>query len=88
MVDEGLISKKEAVMRVSPAQVDFFLHPQFGRETLHIAREAGDLLATGINASPGAAYGVIAMDADLAESWSREGKDVIMVRAETKPDAE
>ncbi|MBU2510942.1 pyruvate, phosphate dikinase [bacterium] len=86
MVDEGLISQEEAVMRVTPEQVDFFLHPQFGRETLHIAREAGNLLAAGINASPGAAYGVVAMDADLAESWAKEGKEVVMVRAETKPD--
>ena len=86
MVEEKLISKEEAVLRVSPEQVDFFLHPQFGQETILTAKEAGYMLATGINASPGAAYGVVAMDADLAESWSNEGKDVIMVRAETKPD--
>ncbi len=86
MVEEELITQKEAVLRVSPAQIDFFLHPQFDRETKIAAQEAGNLLASGINASPGAAYGVMAMDADLAESWAGEGKDVIMVRAETKPD--
>ncbi len=86
MVEEGKISKEEAVLRVSPEQIDFFLHPQFSEETKHIAKEAGHFLASGINASPGAAYGIVAMDADLAEAWSKEGKDVIMVRAETKPD--
>ena len=86
MEEEGLISKEEAVLRVSPEQVDFFLHPQFSSETKLVAKEAGNLLATGINASPGAAHGMIAMDADLAETWSQEGKEVIMVRAETKPD--
>lgn len=86
MVEEKLISREEAVLRVSPDQIDFFLHPQFGRETKLTAKEAGDLVATGINASPGAAFGIIAMDADLAESWSQEGKMVIMVRPETKPD--
>jgi len=87
MVDEGLITRKEAVMRVTPEQVDFFLHPQFNVEAKQAAKERGDLLATGLNVSPGAAVGVVAFDADLAESWAKdEGKAVIMVRPETKPD--
>jgi pyruvate,orthophosphate dikinase len=87
MVEEGLISREEAVLRVSPEQVDFFLHPQFDQEAIKAAKAAGDMLATGINVSPGAAFGVIALDADLAEKWANEeGKDVIMVRLETKPD--
>ena len=87
MVEEGLISREEAVLRVSPEQVDFFLHPQFDQEAIKAAKAAGDMLATGINVSPGAAFGVIALDADLAEKWANEeGKDVIMVRPETKPD--
>lgn len=87
MVEEGLISREEAVLRVSPEQVDFFLHPQFDQEAIKAAKAAGDMLARGINVSPGAAFGVIALDADLAEKWaSAEGKDVIMVRPETKPD--
>jgi pyruvate,orthophosphate dikinase len=87
MVEEGLISREEAVLRVSPEQVDFFLHPQFDQEAIKAAKTAGDMLATGINVSPGAAFGVIALDADLAEKWANEeGKDVIMVRPETKPD--
>jgi len=87
MADEGLISLEEAVQRVSPEQVDFFLHPQFSRDAVKSAKEAGGLLARGLNVSPGAARGVVALDADLAESWAKEeGKEVIMVRPETKPD--
>ncbi len=87
MVEEGLITREEAVMRVSPDQVDFFLHPQFDREAINKAKTSGDMLAYGLNVSPGAACGVVALDADLAETWSKEGgKDVIMVRPETRPD--
>jgi pyruvate,orthophosphate dikinase len=87
MVEEGLISKKEAVLRITPEQVDFFLHPQFDRTAKRAARSEGRLLAMGLNVSPGAAFGVVALDADLAEAWAkRENKAVIMVRPETKPD--
>ena len=87
MVDEGLISREEAVMRVTPDQVDFFLHPQFDLEAIKEAKAKGNMLATGLNVSPGAAYGVVAFDADIAERWAKEeGKDVIMVRPETRPD--
>jgi pyruvate,orthophosphate dikinase len=83
MVDEGLLKREEAVLRVSPDQVDFYLHPQFD-ET---ARGEAQLIAKGLNVSPGAAVGIIAFDADTAERWARdEGKAVIMVRPETKPD--
>ena len=83
MVEEGLITPKEAVARVKPEQVDFFLHPQLDAE----ARKATRPIAKGLNVSPGAAVGVVAFDADTAERWAkREGKDVIMVRPETKPD--
>ena len=87
MAEEGLISKEEAVLRVTPEQVDFFLHPQFKAEARQAAIEAGDRVATGLNVSPGAAVGQVAFDADLAEKWAKEeGKAVIMVRPETKPD--
>jgi len=85
--EEGLITREEAVMRVTPAQIDFFLHPQFDTKAVMKAKADGEMLATGLNVSPGAAYGVVAMDADLAETWAKEnGKDVIMVRPETRPD--
>ena len=87
MAEEGLITKEEAVLRVTPGQIDFFLHPQFDPEATKEARASGTMLAKGLNVSPGAACGVVALDADLAESWSKqEGKQVIMVRPETKPD--
>lgn len=86
MAEEGLISKEEAVMRVTPEQVDFFLHPQFETSARDQAAAEGRLLGTGLNVSPGAAVGVIALDADLAETWAKAGKPVIMVRPETKPD--
>jgi pyruvate,orthophosphate dikinase len=83
MVEEGLISKEEAVRRVQPEQVDFFLHPQLDEE----ARKATKPFAEGLNVSPGAAVGVVAFDADTAERWAKEeGRQVIMVRPETKPD--
>jgi len=84
---EGLISREEAVDRVSPEQVDFFLHPQFDTDSRAAAVDGGSLVAKGLNVSPGAAVGVVAFDADLAQQWATdEGKDVIMVRPETKPD--
>ncbi len=83
MVDEGLITKEEAVWRVKPAQVDFFLHPQLSSDAVKSARK----IATGLNVSPGAAVGIVAFDADTAQRWAKdEGRQVIMVRPETKPD--
>ncbi len=87
MADEGLITKREALLRVTPAQIDFFLHPSFVMATKQAAKDDGRLLAVGLNVSPGAAVGVAAFDADLAERWAKqEGRQVIMVRPETRPD--
>jgi pyruvate,orthophosphate dikinase len=83
MVSEGLIDQREAVRRVRPEQVDFFLHPQLDPA----ATTATPPLASGLNVSPGAAVGIVAFDADTAARWASEGdRDVIMVRPETKPD--
>jgi pyruvate,orthophosphate dikinase len=83
MVEEGLITPREAVGRVKPEQVDFFLHPQFDAE----ARKQNRPIAVGLNVSPGAAVGIVAFDADTAERWAKQdGRAVIMVRPETKPD--
>ena len=83
MVDEGLISREEAVSRVQPDQVDFFLHPQLDPAAL----EGIKPIASGLNVSPGAAVGIIAFEPDLAERWAKEeGKNVILVRPETRPD--
>jgi pyruvate,orthophosphate dikinase len=83
MVEEGLITKEEAVTRVKPEQIDFFLHPQLQAEAVKDVKP----IAKGLNVSPGAAVGMIAFDPTLAEKWAKEdGKDVILVRNETKPD--
>ena len=83
MVDEGLITREEAVQRVKPDQIDFFLHPQLDSD----AARKNRIVAKGLNVSPGAAVGVIAFEPDLAERWAKEeGKDVILVRPETRPD--
>ncbi len=86
MAEEKLITREQAVLRVSPNQVSQLLHPQFDISDKHVAEAAGRLIATGVNASPGAAVGVVAFDADLAEKWGKAGKSVIMTRPETKPD--
>jgi pyruvate,orthophosphate dikinase len=86
MVEEGIISKQEAVLRVSPEQVAQLLHPQFDIDEKAAAVRSGRKLAKGVNASPGAAVGIAAFDADVAEKWGKAGKSVIMVRPETKPD--
>ena len=83
LVEEGLIDRAEAIRRVSPDQVDFFLHPQLDTSALPFVAP----FARGLNVSPGAAVGVVAFDADVAERWAeQEGRDVIMVRPETKPE--
>ncbi len=80
MVEEGLITKEEAVMRVEPGQLDQLLHERFD------PKAEKKLFGKGINASPGAASGVIALDPDRAVEWAKEGKPVILVRTETSPD--
>jgi pyruvate,orthophosphate dikinase len=86
MANEGIIGQDEALKRVRPADVDTLLHPQFDPAAKKAAYKDGTYLASGVNASPGAAVGIAAFDPDLAEKWGLEGKAVIMVRPETKPD--
>ncbi len=86
MAEEGLISREEAVLRVTPAHVLQLLHPQFDTDAKELAVKAKRNIAKGVNASPGAAVGIAAFDADVAEKWGKAGRQVIMVRPETKPD--
>ncbi|MFP3896960.1 MAG: pyruvate, phosphate dikinase [Anaerolineales bacterium] len=86
MTTEGLISRRETVERVTPDQVDAMLHPMFDVEAKEEAIERGDLVATGLNASPGAAQGVAVLDSDRAAARAEAGEDVILVRPETSPD--
>ncbi|HXF98920.1 MAG TPA: pyruvate, phosphate dikinase [Gaiellaceae bacterium] len=80
MVEEGLISREEAVARIDAAQLDQLLHPR-----IDPAAEV-EVVARGLNASPGAASGAIVLDADTAETRGKAGEDVILVRWETTPD--
>jgi len=80
MVDEGLITREEAIARIDPAQLDQLLHPTIDPDA-NVAPAA-----KGLNASPGAASGRVAFDADSAEERANAGEDVILVRWETTPD--
>ena len=85
--DEGLITAEEAVLRVTPSQIETFLHPQFDPQAQKASRAQGDLIGKGLNVSPGAAVGRIVFSADAAERLAKvEKQAVLLVRAETKPD--
>jgi len=87
MANEGLISKEEAILRVTPDNVDTMLHPQFDDKAKAEAAKSGRQYAKGVNASPGAAVGQIYFDANKAEKMAKEEHQaVIMVRPFTKPD--
>ncbi|MGD2200610.1 MAG: pyruvate, phosphate dikinase [Candidatus Bathyarchaeota archaeon] len=86
MANEGLIDEETALMRITPNNIDQLLHPQFNPESKERAKTEGDLLTVGLNASPGAASGIIIFDADTAEERGKAGENVILVRPETTPD--
>ena len=80
MVDEGVISSEEAVTRIDPSQLDQLLHPMIDPDA------PVEVIAKGLNASPGAASGAIVLDADTAEERGKAGEAVMLVRWETTPD--
>ena len=83
LVNEGMITEKEAVLRVEPNQLDQLLHPNFDQEKLKQAEP----IAKGLAASPGAATGKIVFTAEEALEKSKNGeKDLILVRLETSPE--
>jgi len=87
MANEKLISKEDAVLRVTPDNVDSLLHPQFNESEMKKAEGEGKFFAKGVNASPGAAVGQVYFDADTSERMAKEEKqNTIMVRPFTKPD--
>ena len=87
MANEGLITREQAVLRVTPDNVDSLLHPQFDDAAMANAEKDGTFFAKGVNASPGAAVGQVYFDADKAEQMAKDEKqDTIMVRPFTKPD--
>ena len=80
MAQDGLISHDEAVARIDPGQLDQLLHPMID-PTAEV-----EVIAEGLNASPGAATGRVVFDSDVAEDRGRAGEDVVLVRWETTPD--
>lgn len=82
LVDEKLISEKEAVLMIDPKQLDALLHPQFEP----VALENAAIIATGLAASPGAASGKAVFTAEDAKAMAQKGEKVILVRLETSPE--
>ncbi|MCB7322237.1 pyruvate, phosphate dikinase [Streptococcus parasanguinis] len=82
MVDQGLINKEEALLRISPASINQLIHPVFQESALANA----PFIVQGLPASPGAATGEIVFTADRAKEAHQEGKKVILVRQETSPE--
>ena len=80
MVNEGLISEEEALLRIQPDMLEQLLHPRLDPDA------KAEVLAQGLPASPGAASGRMVFDADRAESKAKLGEKVILVRVETKPE--
>ena len=80
MVDEGLLTREQALLRVDPDELEQLLHPRLDPSSIAVA------IAQGLPASPGAAAGAIVFDADRAELLGKAGEAVILVREETKPE--
>ena len=86
MVAEKLISKEEAIMRVTPDQIDQLLHPQFDSSEEAKTAKINTFSKTGLPASPGAAVGQAVFTAKDAEIWKERGQNVILCRLETSPE--
>ncbi|WP_444658877.1 pyruvate, phosphate dikinase [Caproiciproducens sp. R2] len=82
LVDEGMITEEEAVLRVEPKQLDSLLHPQFDAAAIKKAKAIGK----GLAASPGAACGRVVFSAEDAKEWHDRGEKIVLVRLETSPE--
>ena len=82
MVESGMLSKEDALLKIDPSQLDALLHPTFNPDALAKATP----LAKGLPASPGAATGIVTFTADEAYEEHQNGKQVILVRTETSPE--
>ena len=80
MVNEGLIDKKQALLRIDPSSLDQLLHPTFDPKAKR------NVIAKGLPASPGAATGRVVFNAEDADAWKNKGEKVILVRIETSPE--
>ncbi len=82
LVDEGMITEDEAVLRVEPKQLDSLLHPQFNADEMKKA----ECIGKGLAASPGAACGKVVFTAEDAKEWAEKGEKIVLVRRETSPE--
>ena len=82
LVEEGMLTKEEAILKVEPKQLDTLLHPAFASDGLKEAK----IVAKGLPASPGAACGKIAFTAEEAKERKANGEKVVLVRLETSPE--
>ena len=82
LVDEGMITDKDAVKMIDPRNLDSLLHPQFDQ----VALKKADVLGKALAASPGAACGKVVFTADDAKAWAEKGEKVVLVRLETSPE--
>ncbi|MHB1025018.1 MAG: pyruvate, phosphate dikinase [Desulfobacteria bacterium] len=80
MVQEKLIDKKTAVMRIDPVQIEWLMHPSFD------PKAPVQVIGKGLPASPGAAVGKVVFSAEDAEAWAAKGENVVLVRTETSPE--
>ncbi len=85
LIDEGMISEKEALMQIDAKSLDMLLHPQFDPKALKEA-DKNNVVGKGIAASPGAAAGAIVFTAEDAVIEGKKGKKVVLVRLETSPE--
>ncbi|HXK26794.1 MAG TPA: pyruvate, phosphate dikinase [Candidatus Binatia bacterium] len=86
MVEERIIGKKEALLRIEPDHLNQLLRPIFDDSDKQIAAEQGRILAKGLPAGPGAATGRVVFHAEDAVAWNKKGERVILCRLETSPD--
>ncbi len=82
LVDEGMITKEQAICMIDPKSLDALLHPQFDNKILKTVTP----VAQGLNASPGAACGKVVFSAEDAISWAKRKERVVLVRLETSPE--
>lgn len=85
-VKEGLITKKQALLRINPTSLNQLLHPYVPQKVVDAAKHSGDFLGKGLNASPGAATGVVVFNTADARTFIERGEKVILVRYETSPE--
>jgi pyruvate,orthophosphate dikinase len=86
MVQQKVITKEEALLRVQPNQLNQVLRPVFDPRQKQQAVDEGKLIAHGLNAGPGAASGKVVFNAPDAEEWAARGEEVLLVRIETSPE--